>query len=271
MTDKSLYEPIKGVIREVVAETPSIKTFKLDLDEPIEFKTGQFVQFTVPGIGEGPFTPSSRPGKTKDIDMTIMNVGVATNALHQMGPGAEVAVRGPYGNGFPVEDLRNRELLIVGGGCGLAPLRTLIYEILDNKEHYPRVLFLYGCRTAEDILYKSSFSGWKENMEMHRTVDQSDDNWNESEGVVTKLLAGINVDTEKCIAVTVGPPIMMKFAAMELEKMGISADRIILSLEKNMTCGFGKCRHCLVGPYYVCKDGPVFTYEQVKGLADLWE
>ncbi|MFC2092143.1 FAD/NAD(P)-binding protein [Elusimicrobiota bacterium] len=271
MINKNPYDTIKAQIKEIITETPVIKTFKLELEEPIEFSTGQFVQLTVPGIGECPFTPSSRPGRTNNIDMTIMKVGVSTEALHNKEVGDTVAVRGPYGNGFPVEKLRNRELLIVGGGCGLAPLRTLLFEILDNKDKYPRVLFLYGCKTSADMLYKNSFGDWKKEMELYRTVDNADSDWEEEEGVVTKLFEKVKVDTSQCVAVTVGPPIMMKFATIELEKMGISPDRIYVSLEKNMTCGFGKCRHCIVGNYYVCKDGPVFTYEQVKDIPGVWD
>lgn len=265
------YKPVRAKIKDIVEETPTIKTFKLELDEPIEFATGQFIQLTVPGVGECPFTPSSKPGKTENIDVTVMKVGTATEVLHKKRKGEYLGVRGPYGNGFPVEELKNRELLIVGGGCGMAPLRSLLHEILGNKNEFPRVVFLYGCKTPEDVLYKDRFENWKKQFEIHRTVDKATSDWEENEGLVTTLFERIDVDEKKCAAVVLGPPIMMKFACMELEKKGISADRIIVSLEKNMTCGFGKCRHCLVGPYYVCKDGPVFKYSQVKGIPDLWD
>lgn len=271
MIQGNLYETNKAVIKDIITETPLIKTFKLELEEPLEFRTGQFIQLTVPGIGEGPFTPSSRPGKTKSIEVTIMKAGVATGVLHKMKTGETLAIRGPYGNGFPVDKLRDRELLIIGGGCGMAPLRTLLYEIMDNKDRYPRVIYLYGCKTAEDILYKNDHDSWAEQMEVHRTVDTADENWKDEVGVVTKLLKKIKFNKKKCVAVTVGPPIMMKFATIELEKMGISPDRIFLSLEKNMTCGFGKCRHCLVGKYYVCKDGPVFAFSEVKDIPEVWD
>ncbi|MFH1415285.1 MAG: FAD/NAD(P)-binding protein [Elusimicrobiota bacterium] len=271
MTEKPLYEPIVAKITRVDTETPNIKTFALELEEPIDFATGQFIQLTVPGIGEAPFTPSSRPGKTKNIEITVMEVGVATKVLHSKKAGDMLAVRGPYGNGFPVEKLRNRELLIIGGGCGLAPLRTLIYEIIDNRNHYPRVVFLYGCRSSKDILYKGSFGRWDGDMETYRTVDEGDTDWKEDTGVVTKLLSKVKIDVKTCAVVAVGPPVMMKYATIELKKMGISDDRIYVSLEKNMTCGFGKCRHCMVGKYYVCKDGPVFAYSDVKDIPDVWD
>ncbi|MBN2406984.1 MAG: FAD/NAD(P)-binding protein [Elusimicrobia bacterium] len=265
------YEPIKAVIREVIEETPTIKTFRLELDEPMEFATGQFIQLTVPGVGECPFTPSSKPGKSRNMDVTVMKVGTATEVLHRKTSGDMLAVRGPYGNGFPLDFLKNKELLIVGGGCGMAPLRSLLYEIIENKQDYPSVSFLYGCRTPEDILYKGSFPEWKKEIDFERTVDKASEEWKESEGVVTKLFENVKVNLKKCVAVIVGPPVMMKFATMELEKKGVSDDRIIVSLEKNMTCGFGKCRHCLCGPYYVCKDGPVFFYKDVKDLPDVWD
>ncbi|MGM0441480.1 MAG: FAD/NAD(P)-binding protein [Elusimicrobiota bacterium] len=271
MIRENPYKPVKAEITKIIPETPNIKTFKLKLAEPLEFSTGQFIQLTVPGIGEAPFTPSSQPGKHKNIDVTVMKVGAATEKLHDKQVGEILGVRGPYGNGFPVDRLQNRELLIVGGGCGIAPLRSLIYEILGDRNKYPKVHLLYGCKSPRDVIYKDTYDDWSDEFIMHRTVDEPDESWEEDEGVVTTLFDKVDVDTDNCLAVVVGPPVMMKFGCMELEEMGITADRIIISLEKNMTCGFGKCRHCLVGPYYVCKDGPVFTYDTVKGLPGLWD
>ncbi len=271
MKNKNPYAPVKAKITKVINETPNIKTFKLNLEEPFKFSAGQFIQLTVPGIGEAPFTPSSEPGAHKNIDVTVMNVGTATEELHNKKIGDMLGVRGPYGNGFPVNSFQNKELLIVGGGCGIAPLRSLIYEILKDRNKYPKVHLLYGCKSPKDVIYKDTHNDWADEFIMHRTVDEPDETWKEDEGVVTTLFDKVDVDTENCLAVVVGPPVMMKFGAMELEEMGISGDRIIISLEKNMTCGFGKCRHCLVGPYYVCKDGPVFNYSEVKGLLGLWD
>lgn len=268
---KNPYNPIKGVVREVIDETPNIKTFNIELDEELEFSTGQFVQLTVPGVGECPFTPSSKPGRTKNIDVTVMKTGTATEVLHKKKKGSVLWVRGPYGNGFPLDKLRNRELLIVGGGCGMAPLRSLVHEILSDRNSYPRVLMLYGCKTPRDMLYKGAFGGWGDELEIHKTADKADSSWDGREGLVTGLFEDIEVDVKKCVAVVVGPPVMMKFSSLELSGMGISDDRIIVSLEKNMSCGFGKCRHCLVGPYYVCKDGPVFEYGEIKDLPDVWD
>ncbi len=265
------YKIIKAKVAQVSDETPSIKTFSLELEEELGFSTGQFIQLTVPGIGEAPFTPSSKSGVSKKMDVTVMNVGVATGELHKKKKGALLAVRGPYGNGFPVEKLRDRELIIVGGGCGIAPLRSLIHEILSDRTRYPKVTLLYGCRSPQDIIYKESYDNWQQQFELHRTVDKAHSGWDENEGVVTDLFERIDVDTKTCAAVVVGPPVMMKFSVKGLEEMGISGDRIYVSLEKNMTCGFGKCRHCMVGPYYVCKDGPVFEYSRVKGVPGVWD
>ncbi len=269
--NKNPYSPIKAQIKEVIDETPNIKTFVIELEEEMEFSTGQFVQLTVPGAGECPFTPSSKTGKTALMDITVMKAGAATAVLHEKKPSDIVYVRGPYGNGFPLDRLRDRELLIVGGGCGMAPLRSLLHEILSDRNRYPRVIMLYGCKTPRDMLYGDSFGEWGEEFEIHKAADKADSSWDGKQGVVTELFKDIKVDAAKCVAVVVGPPVMMKFASLELSKMGVSDDRIIVSLEKNMTCGFGKCRHCLVGPYYVCKDGPVFEYGQVKDLPDVWD
>lgn len=271
MEKNNPYQPVKAQIKEVISETPTIKTFRLQLEEPLEFATGQFIQLTVPGVGECPFTPSSKPGKTKDMDVTVMKAGTATEVLHTKKAGDILAVRGPYGNGFPLDKLRNKELLIVGGGCGMAPLRSLFLEISGDRESYPRVVVLYGCRTPQEVLYKDSFGDWKDQMEMYRTVDEGTPEWEEGVGVVTALFNKIKVDTKACVAVVVGPPIMMKFAALELEARGISDDRIFVSLEKNMTCGFGKCRRCITGHFYVCKDGPIFAYKDIKNIPDVWK
>ncbi len=269
--EKNPYTPSRAVIKEIIDETGSIKTFNLELEKELEFSTGQFIQLTIPGAGECPFTPSSTPGKTKNIDVTVMKAGAATEILHSKKKGSVLWVRGPYGNGFPLDELRDRELLIVGGGCGMAPLRSLVHEIISDRNRYPRVIMLFGCRTPRDMLYKEGVGQWEEEFELHKTADKASPDWEGKEGVVTGLFKDIKENFSKCAAVVVGPPVMMKFASLELSKMGMDDENIIVSLEKNMSCGFGKCRHCLVGPYYVCKDGPVFKYSQVKDLPNVWD
>jgi len=268
---KNPYKPLKAKINEIIAETPNVKTFKLELDEPINYNAGQFVMLTVPGLGECPFYLSSKPGKSEKIDVTVMRVGIVTGALHKMSAGNMVAVRGPYGNGFPLDELKNRELLIVAYGCGIAPVRTLIYEILNNPDSFPRTILIYGCKSPEYIIYKDSFGDWSNRFETYRTVDEAAADWEENEGDVTALFDKIQLDVKFTAAVIIGTPAMMKRATQKLEEIGVAADKIFISLERNMACGFGKCRHCLIGQYYVCKDGPVFKYILVKNLPDLWE
>lgn len=268
------YCPIKGKITDIIEETPAIKTFKLKLEKNIPFRTGQFVEMTVPGIGEAPFTPSSNP-KTEDaMDLTIMKAGRVTSVLHEMAAGSDIAVRGPYGAGYPLKDFEGKEILIVGGGVGLAPLRSLIFALLNERKRYKRIVVKYGSRSPKDIVYKDLIKEWSDNkdLELEVTVDAGDDTWKGNVGLITTLVKkDMGMDMANTAAIVCGPPIMMKFTTFKLIDMGYEPPSIYLSMEKNMSCGFGKCGHCRIGPYYACKDGPVFTYDKLSGLHDIWE
>ncbi len=268
---ENLYHLIPAGIEEVIVETPTIKTLVLRPEQPLPFSTGQFIELTVPGIGEAPFTPSSSPLEEKKMDVTIMNAGRVTNIIHQLKAGDRIGLRGPYGKGYPLGDFHGKEILIVGGGVGLAPLRSLLYTLFAELDRYKRVILCYGARTPEDILYKKLLPEWKKKIEMHLTVDRKDSSWREEEGVVTVLLDKVKVDLKNSVAVICGPPIMMRFVTLKVLQMGYSPGNIYLSMEKNMSCGVGKCGHCMLGKYYVCKDGPVFTWEQLKDIPDVWK
>lgn len=264
------YRPTKARIKNVVDETPTIKTFTAVPEERIEFKTGQFVQVTVEGIGEAPFTPSSSPYVKDEMEITIMRVGRVTEAIHSLKKGDEIGIRGPLGKGYPIEEFKGKEILILGGGVGMAPLRSLLLTLIAQKENFKRIVLLYGARTPQDIVYKGQFDGWKkEGIEIHRSVDKADETWKETEGVVTVLLDKVLLDKE--VAVVCGPPIMMKFGTLSLLKIGYKPENIYLSMEKNMSCGLGKCGHCALGHYFVCKDGPVFKYSQIKDIEGIWD
>lgn len=268
---KNPYKPQKAVIEKIIQETPGIKTFVLKPEEGFSFHCGQFAELTVPGVGEAPFAMSSASHKPDTLEFTIHNVGYMTSQLHQMKEGDVVGVRGPYGNGFPLEDLYGKEILLLIGGVGFPPARTLLYSLLHEKDKFARIVMCYGARTPEDVVYKYQVEDFKKQFELLMTVDKADKNWKETEGVVTVLLDKVKIDPKKSAAVVIGPPIMMKFGTLKLLEVGYQPKDIILSMERKMYCGIGQCRHCMIDEYFICKDGPVFTYEQLMNLPDIWE
>jgi len=270
------YVPMPAVIEQITAETPDIKTFRIRPREPLAFEAGQFVELTVPGFGEAPFTPSSSPAVSDQIEITIMRAGSVTARLHAMEPGSEVGIRGPLGKPYPLETFHGREVLIVGGGVGLAPLRALLFALAAEKEKYQGIVLRYGARTPADLVYRRALTEeWAQDLvtDLMVTVDRRDESWSGHEGVVTTILepGKLRCDAAGGVAVVCGPPIMMKFTTVKLLDLGYAPASIYLSMEKNMSCGVGKCGHCRLGPYYACKDGPVFSYEQVKDLAKIWD
>ena len=266
------YSSIPTKITDIQDESPNIKTFELEPEEPLEFATGEFVQLSVPGLGEAPFTPSSSPNVKEELEITIMEAGEVTGRLHEARPGETLGIRGPYGKGYPLEEMKDRDILVVGGGVGLAPLRSLLYMLMDKPEDFGKISLKYGARTPNHLIYKGQLDEWRDSsvIDLELTVDEGDEEWEGNVGVVTTLLEEPKVNTKEGLAVVCGPPIMMKFTAQKLLDH-FDPEDIYLSLEKNMSCGFGMCGHCQLGKYYVCKDGPVFTYDQVKGIPDLWE
>ena len=276
MSKNNPYRPIETEVLDVITETPTIKTVKMKPKEEIIFKTGQFVELTIPGAGEAPFTPSSRPWLKDKMEVTVMQVGKVTERIHQLKKGDTVGVRGPYGNGYPLEEFLGKELLVVGGGCGFAPLRSLMYEIFEKSKEFKKLFFRGGCKTPKDFLYKKETAEWakRDDIDVVLTVDTLDGGngeWKGKVGLVTTVLDGIKMDKKNGIAVVCGPPIMMKFTTKKLIEVGFKDVNIYLSMERNMSCGIGKCGHCRIGPYYVCKDGPVFRYDKVKDFPDVWD
>ncbi len=276
MNPSNPYLPVRAAVEKVERETPNIKTFHLKPDVPVPFQAGQFVELTIPGAGEAPFTPSSSPAVQDKMEITIMEVGRVTKRIHALEPGAEVGVRGPLGTPYPLEQFRGKEVLVVGGGCGLAPLRALLFALFLEMKSFKKIIFRYGARTPGDILYRKAIGqAWGQNggLEVMGTVDQGDATWQGNVGVVTTILEPdkLACDAREGVAVVCGPPVMMKFATLKLLERGYTPDRIYLSMEKNMSCGVGKCGHCRLGPFYSCKEGPVFLYENIKDLPKIWD
>jgi len=271
--NKNIYRPIEAIVEDIIQETANIKTFVLRPKTAFSFATGQFVELTLPGVGEAPFTPSSDPQVKDKLDFTIMKAGSITGKLHSIEKGATVAIRGPYGKGYPLEKFKGKDILIVGGGVGLAPLRSLLFSLFARIEDYNKVLLRYGARTSQDIIYKDALPQWaqKEKVDIVTSVDVGDEAWQGNVGLVTTILKDLPLDMNKAVAIVCGPPVMMKFVTLKLLDLGFKPPDIYLSMEKNMSCGLGKCGHCRVGKYYACKDGPVFTYEELKDIHDIWD
>jgi NAD(P)H-flavin reductase len=273
---KNVYRPITAEILEVVTETPTIKTFVVEPKEEIGFKAGEFMEVTVPGLGEAPFTPSSSPSVKDKIDFTIMKVGKVTDAIHDMKQGEMVGLRGPFGKGYPLDAWKGKEILIVGGGVGGAPLRALFLALIERLDDFKKILYCYGARTPQDLVYKNHIlDEWHKidpkKVEIRVTVDEGDATWKGNVGVVTTVVKDLGLDLSNSIAVVCGPPIMMKFATFKCVELGYPDNAIYLSMEKNMSCGIGKCGHCMLGEYMVCKDGPVLTYDLIKDKPAIWD
>ncbi|MBN1445762.1 MAG: FAD/NAD(P)-binding protein [Candidatus Omnitrophica bacterium] len=276
MMDKNIYEPVKCRVIEVITESPTIKTVILKPEKEFSFLAGQFASLTVPGVGEAPFTPSSSPYEKETLEFTVMKAGRVTAEIHNLKPGDTVGVRGPYGKPYPLDFYKGKEILLVGGGVGLAPLRALFFALMHTVKDYKRIVFCCGAKTPDDYIYKGKIlDEWhplcdKLPLCFRITVDRKDEKWKYGEGVVTKTLDGLDVDIKNSVAVVCGPPIMMKFTTLKLLEIGYTDPQIYLSMERKMYCGVGQCRHCLIGDLFVCKDGPVFTYDKLKGKPNIW-
>ena len=269
------YIPIKTEVLKVCEESPTIKTFSLRPEKPLHFKAGQFIEMTVPGIGEAPFTPSSSPHEKAKMEISIMNAGRVTSKIHDLKKGDIVGLRGPYGNEYPLSEFEGKEILLVGGGVGLAPLRALFLALVHDIDKYKGIVFCCGSRTPSDIIFKDSvLDKWQKihkKIHFRITVDRKDDKWKGNVGLVTTTLDNLKINLNDSVAIVCGPPIMMKFTTFKLIEIGYKEEQIYLSMEKNMSCGIGKCGHCRIGTYYVCKDGPVFRYDKISGMHEIWD
>ena len=273
MHEANPYRPIEAEVLDVITETPTIKTIRFKPKEALTFIAGQFIELTIPGVGEAPFTPSSSPAVKDIMEVTVMKVGKVTDKVHELKKGGTIGVRGPLGKGYPLDDFKGKEVLVVGGGCGFAPLRSLMYELFGRVNDFKKLLFRGGCKTPKDFLYRKEVEEWtkKEDLDIDLTVDKGDVSWKRNVGIVNTILDGMEMDCKNGIAVVCGPPVMMKFGTKKLLELGFKDENIYLSMEKNMSCGIGKCGHCRIGIYYACKDGPVFQYSKIKNSHEIWD
>jgi len=260
-------------VREEVKGERAIKTFKLLFqDEKVlkdfTFIPGQCVMVSVLGKGECFFAISSSPTQKDYIEISVMKLGKVTSVLHECEKGDVVGVRGPYGNGFDVDGWQGKNMIFIGGGIGQAPLRSLINYTIDNKKKYGELNVIYGARSSKDLCYKKEFEELekRDDVGVHLSIDVEEDGWDKFVGFVPDNLLKVKPSPKDAIAITCGPPIMIKFVIQNLEKLGFSDDQIFTTLEMRMKCGIGKCGRCNIGTLYVCKDGPVFSYEQLKNI-----
>jgi NAD(P)H-flavin reductase len=271
------YLPKIAVLDRVVDEIAEVKTFYWRFVDPAEqaafkkFRPGQFAQVSLFGVGEFPASLPPSPTEQETF-FTVKQVGSCSAALHQLKAGDKFAVRGPYGNGFPMEEYHGKNLVFVAGGIGLIPLRSCIIYALAHREKYKRIQIFLGAKTPRDLMYRDNLREWEKSagVECHLTVDRAADGWTGNVGVVGSLFKkpGVQVAVEDTVAFVCGPPVMFRFVIKDLKALGFQDQQIVSTLERYMKCGVGKCGHCCIGVAYVCVDGPVFTYEQIQKLGE---
>lgn len=274
---QNIYNPYLMEVEKITEEAPEVKTFRLKFKnqedaEKFNFKAGQFGEYSVMGEGESTFCIASAPTRKGYIECTFRKAGRVTGALANLEEGETIGFRGPYGNIFPIDEWKGKNLLYIAGGIALPPMRCVIWNTLDLRENYKDITIIYGARTVSDLVYKHELKEWEErsDVKLVTTVDpggQAPD-WKGEIGFVPAILEKVAPSSKDTIAIVCGPPIMIKYTFPVLEKLGFTDEQIYTTLENRMKCGFGKCGRCNVGKYFVCKDGPVFTLKQLKELPD---
>jgi sulfhydrogenase subunit gamma (sulfur reductase) len=273
LNSTSIYLPAVARLKDIHPLTEREKLFSIELPDGLSLchKPGQFVEVSLPGVGEAPISIASSPSRSNGaFELCIRRVGFVTHALHQLAPGDLLGIRGPFGQGFPVESFFGKDLLLAPGGLGLPPLRSLIQYVCDHRSQFGRVLILYGAKNPGELLLVDELLDWEAqfDMELHITVDRPAEGWNGNVGVITTLFPKIQVYAPNTVAITIGPPAMYRFVLIELLALGIAESNIWLSLERRMKCGVGKCGHCQINQVYTCIEGPCFSYDRIKNLGE---
>ena len=274
MTDPfNPYLPEVATILETVQETHNIKTFRVRFDDEakmkaFKFEPGQVGQLSAPGIGESTFVINSPPTRMDYLQFSVMRAGEVTGKLHNLVAGDKIGVRAPLGNSFPVADMKGKDIVFVGGGIGMAPLRTLFLYMLDNRADFGKIRLLYGARSPLDMAFSAELPEWtgRSDIETTLTIDREAEGWPHKVGLIPDVLLTMAPRPENCVAITCGPPIMIKFTLQALDKLKFEPDQIITTLERRMKCGVGICGRCNIGGKYVCVDGPVFSMAELKDL-----
>lgn len=267
------YLPQVATVREVIKETHNIMTFRVVFDDAdamkrFRFEPGQVGQLSLFGSGEATFVINSPPTRMEYLQFSVMRAGEVTAALHGLRAGDKVGVRGPLGNAFPYEAMKGKDIILIAGGIGMAPLRTILLYMLDNRKDYGKITLLYGARSPQDMAYSYELPDWlgRDDMETVLTIDREAEGWEHKVGLIPNVLLEMNPSPKNVVAVTCGPPIMIKFTIQALDKLKFLPEQIITTLERRMKCGIGICGRCNIGEKYVCVDGPVFSYAELKSL-----
>lgn len=265
--------PVAARILGVREENFNTRTFSIQILDPdiralYRWQPGQFNMLYVPGVGEAAISISSDAEKPELLEHTIRMVGSVTRGIERLGEGGVIGLRGPFGHGWPMEGMEARDIVVMGGGIGLAPLRPVVYHLLKHRQRYRRVILLYGCRTPDDRVYAEELEAWEksESIDVLVTVDNATKGWTGPVGVVTKLLQRIKVNAERTSVLVCGPRVLNRAAAWSFLQLHVPAEHVYVSLERNMQCGFGRCGHCQYGPKFVCKDGPVFRFSEIADI-----
>lgn len=268
----SSYRIKKAKILHTKKMTENEKFFEIVLKsgESLDHEPGQFVMISLLGIGEIPISVCSSPTRRDSFDICVRAVGKVTTCIHKLEAGDEVGIRGPYGKGFPVRILEGNSLLIIAGGLGIAPLRSLINYVLANRRDFGMVHILLGCKEPKELLFSEELEQWNERTDLYYacTVDRAAPDWAGNVGLITTLIPGVDIEPVRTFAAVVGPPVMYKFVIKELLAKEIPERQILLSFERHMKCGNGKCGRCQIQSLYCCQDGPVFNYEQIKNMSE---
>jgi NAD(P)H-flavin reductase len=265
--EKDIYLPQLAAIEKRRLMNATEMYLRLKMDEgPLDYVPGQFVEVSVPGVGESPITVSSSPTQKEYFELVVRRIGNVTIAIHRLRIGDKVGIRGPYGNGaYPVEEAKGRNLVFICGGIGLVPQRSFVNYVLDNRDDYGEITVLLGTKCMAQRFFQSELDGWSHREDIHfmETVDEADDCWQGNVGVVTTLIPKIERELTSALVFICGPPVMYKFVLLALNEAKVPRENIFLNLERKMKCGVGKCGHCQINNLYVCIDGPVFRYSDL--------
>ncbi len=269
---RDLYSPVMAEITGITRMTELETLYEIALPdgEDLGHGPGQFVEVSLFGVGEAPFSVSSSPTQKGVFEMGIRKVGMLTEVMERMQPGEKVGIRGPFGGGVPMEQFKGHDVLIIAGGIGLVPMRSMINYIIDNRKDFGRLVICYGSRSDKELLFTEELKMWKDHadVEFHVTVDHGSPDWTGNTGVITTLIPRLDLDLPNTRALICGPPIMYRFALLSLQSKGLPEENIYMSLERRMKCGVGKCGHCQINSSYVCQDGPVYHYPVLKDLQE---
>jgi sulfhydrogenase subunit gamma (sulfur reductase) len=268
---ESPFIPYLAILKTATQLTPDIRLLSVELEDRdiranFDYKPGQFALLSAFGEGEAPFGIVSLPLQKDGLEFAVRRIGTVTRALHELEPGDTLGVRGPFGNWFPLDDYEGKNIIIIGGGIGMAPLRPVINKILEQRDNYEELVIINGARTPQDLVFQPEFPVWMEapKTRLELTVDRGDEGWKGRVALVPDVVKELAPSRDNAVAIICGPPIMIRFTLAGLRNLGFKDNQIVTTLEAKMKCGLGKCARCNIGEKYVCQDGPVFTLEQIS-------